>query len=328
MANELVFGCSRGFKQVIDRVDRFAPSPWPVLILGETGVGKELFARRVHSRSGRSAGRFFPVNCGALPPALFESELFGYERGAFSGAVQSSSGVLRQARGGTVFLDEIGDLDLALQVKLLRFLDSGEVRSVGSSRIDQIDVRIVAATNLDLYEAAREGAFRQDLLERLCVLAVRVPPLRERREDIQVLARSFVASLGTEGDEAIFLLLEAFDWPGNVRQLRNVLVRATLLGNGKISRGLIEQLLLEEAAQERTCQSGEKNFSTGSLAEIEKQVIFERLKRCRGNRKRTAKDLGIAKSTLHEKLRKWKKQAPIDSSWPLDGFGDRLGLDH
>ena len=196
------YGANRAFKRLIQTAEQFAHSHWPVLILGETGVGKELVARFVHDRSSRARGPFVPINCAAIPPGLFESELFGFERGAFSGATVASRGLLRTANHGTLFLDEIGDLDLPLQVKLLRLMDQGEVRSLGGTRVDKIDVRIVAATNVNLYAAVSAQRFRQDLLERLAVLTLDVPPLRERPEDIPIIASSLLAQMNGifEGD--------------------------------------------------------------------------------------------------------------------------------
>jgi len=301
----MVFGASRAFSDVLARLDEFARSDWPILIVGETGVGKELAARRVHDTSERRRGPFVPVNCGAIPSGLIESELFGHDRGAFSGAMSPSRGLARAAHGGTLFLDEIGDLDPALQVKLLRFLDSGEVRSVGSTRTERVDVRIVAATNVDLSAAVAQGLFRRDLVERLGVLRVKLPPLRERLDDIPLIAASILQGLGVVVETPVLTCLQGYGWPGNVRQLRNVLVRAAVLGRHRALGSLLARLVDEE----RLAESGGplvEVLESGSLADIEKTVIVSRLSRNHGNRKRTARDLGIAKSTLHEKLRRWR----------------------
>lgn len=320
MKTNLFFGNSKKFREIMARGDRFARTEWPVLLLGETGVGKELLARRLHEQSTRARAPFIPVNCAAMPHGLFESELFGYERGAFSGALNSTRGLVKSADGGTLFLDEIGDLDLSMQVKLLRLLDSGEVRAVGSQRIDQVNVRIIAATNINLYTAVAEGRFRLDLLERLSVLVLQVPPLRERPEDLKLIAESILETLGVSVEEGVMSLLEAFHWPGNIRQLKNVLVRAAVLGNGRVTAGLVKTLLEEEIenALELEPQNAPQFNTDLSLADIEKRVIVERLRRYHGNRKKTAEDLGIAKSTLHEKLRKWKQGG--DTSYPLDRY--------
>lgn len=301
-------GISESFRVAISLSEQYAKSQWPILLTGETGVGKELLARHIHANSGRSQQPFIPVNCAALPAGLFESELFGHERGAFSGALTVNRGMVRAARGGTLFLDEIGDLELPLQVKLLRLLDQGEVRAVGSQRIERVDLRVVAATNVDLGHAVSEGRFRLDLLERLSVLTLRVPSLRERAEDISYLARSFLKDLNAVFQEGILSELESYDWPGNVRQLKNVLVRASILAKGAINRALIERLLDEESQltfPEIGVAEGQ-DAPEPSLADIEKRVILTRLRYNRGNRKLTAKGLGIAKSTLQDKLRKWK----------------------
>jgi transcriptional regulator with PAS, ATPase and Fis domain len=305
MAFPLIFGQSSKFSALVRELDRAAMTPWPMLLLGETGVGKELLARRIHDSSPRKLYAFVPVNCGAIVPGIFESELFGHERGAFSGATQSCRGLVRSAHKGTLFLDEVGDLSPDLQVKLLRFLDSGEVRSVGGNRFEKTDVRIVAATNCDLHLAVSEGLFRQDLLERLAVFQFSVPPLRERMEDLEMIAREILDSLSVRYEASLFNELKKFHWPGNVRQLKNVLIRASLTEEPKVNASTIAPILDEQARLSFSAESGEKGINL-SLADIERQVILERLKKCRGNRKLAAKELGIAKSTLHEKLKKWK----------------------
>jgi transcriptional regulator with PAS, ATPase and Fis domain len=320
--DETLIGTSPAMKEVLRSVDAYAVVPWPVLILGETGVGKELFSRRVHTRSPRKKRPFLAVNCGALPPSLFESELFGYERGAFSGAVSAHRGVIRQAHTGTLFLDEIGDLDLSSQVKLLRFLDRGEVRSLGTHRIDRVDVRIVAATNVNLHAAVAEGTFRLDLLERLSVLTLMIPPLRDRPRDALLLAKHFLSifSPDASAEEKALEKLAHHRWPGNVRQLKNVLMRATVLGGGQITAELMEKILAEEAAWAALRESNlDPAFSQASLADIERHVILQRLALCQGNRKQTARELGIAKSTLQQKLRRWQKEG---NSSELSALGD------
>jgi transcriptional regulator with PAS, ATPase and Fis domain len=316
MKTELIIGQSRLFRKTLEDIDKFAKSPWPVLITGETGVGKELLAQRVHLLSLRSKGPFIPVNCGALPPGLFESELFGYERGAFSGAVQTHRGLVRTAHGGSLFLDEIGELDLALQVKLLRLLESQEIRSVGACRVETVDVRIIAATNRNLEELVREGRFRHDLLERLSVLPVQVPALRERSEDIPCLAQEMLERMGAEAKGTDLSCLTQFEWPGNARQLKNFLIRAYVLGGTHLGTDFLAQLLTKERSKLLGPALAESTLSGVTLADIERQVVIDRLKRCHGNRKRAAKELGIAKSTLHEKLRKWKLDS-AEEAWPL-----------
>jgi transcriptional regulator with PAS, ATPase and Fis domain len=306
MQQAFISGCSRAFRKLLETVDDYASTPWPVLILGETGVGKELIARRLHQRSAFSAKGFLPINCGALPPALFESELFGYERGAFSGALQSQKGLIRSAAGGTLFLDEIGELETPLQTKLLRWLDSGEVRAVGSTRVETAQARLIAATHVDLPQAVAAGQFRLDLLERLGVLTLRVPSLRERPEDIVVLAAAFLDAHKALYEPADLELLVDWPWPGNVRQLRNVILRAVARGRGVITRSQLVEILREEAGLAEVLSHGSRDILDSSLADVEKRVIINRIYRCQGNKKQAAKELGIAKSTLHEKIRRWK----------------------
>jgi transcriptional regulator with PAS, ATPase and Fis domain len=305
MESKLVSGSSRCFRKTLELADQYAETPWPVLLLGETGVGKELIARRIHQAAFGPSKPFIPINCSALPANLFESELFGYEKGAFSGALQSSRGLLRAANGGTVFLDEMGELDLALQAKLLRWLDSGEVRSLGSTRTETTSVRLIAATHVDLASSVAAGKFRLDLLERLSVLPLSIPPLRLRLEDLPLLAASILEPYHVAWDEALFEGLKHFHWPGNVRQLRNVLLRAVARSQGRIEKTLIDTILAEEKALADTLRSGTNHGSVG-LAEIEKRAILERIRSCQGNKKKAAKELGIAKSTLHEKIRRWE----------------------
>ncbi len=326
--NELIYGNSEAFNKVVAKVELYAPHPWPALILGETGVGKELIAKKIHQLSHRHAMPFVPINCSAIPSGLFESELFGYERGAFSGAVTPSKGLVRMAHGGTLFLDELGELDLNLQAKILRLIDSGEVRSVGSQRIEQVNVRVVAATHVDLHTAVAAGLFRQDLLERLSVLRIQVPSLNDRKEDITLIASAILERLGAKFSLEDLRCLETFHWPGNVRQLRNLLIRATVMGKMRVQEPLLKQLLVEEH-QERLVISAPADRDAlleGSLEAIEREVIVERLKKHHGNRKETAKDLGIAKSTLHEKLRRWKEDPSVQKNWPVARWTTPLSL--
>lgn len=326
--NELIFGNSESFQKVMAKVELYAPHAWPALILGETGVGKELIARKLHDLSQRKAMPFIPVNCSAIPAGLFESELFGYERGAFSGAMNPSKGLAKMAHGGTLFLDELGELDINLQAKLLRLIDSGEVRSVGSQKVEHVNVRVIAATNVDLSAAVAAGLFRQDLLERLSVLRIHVPPLRDRKEDILLIATEILERLGSRFSVEDLKLLTLFDWPGNVRQLRNLLIRASVLGKMKVGEPLLKQLLKEEA-RESTVGAAPKEREAllqGPLEAIERDVIIDRLKKFHGNRKEAAKDLGIAKSTLHEKLRRWKEDPSVEKTWPMARWTHTLSL--
>lgn len=277
-------------------------------------MGKEVVARYLHARSPRAKSAFVPLNCGALPPGLFESELFGHERGSFSGATQSSRGIARAAHRGTLFLDEIGDLEMTLQVKLLRLLDSGEVRSVGGSRPDRVDLRIIAATNVPLHLAVGNTRFRLDLLERLSVLTLWIPPLRERFSELPSLMRTFLSECNARAEGEWLSLLKEHTWPGNVRELKNFCLRAAALSDGRITRSTVERLMREKREMmQLTEAAGNTTFSEGSLADIERRVILERLLRCKGNRRNAARELGIAKSTLQEKIRSMRETLAADS---------------
>jgi len=232
-------GSSEPFLSLLDQVRRVADTFANVLVTGESGTGKELIARSIHRQSGRSAGPFVPVDCAALPDGLLESELFGHAKGAFTGAVTSQEGLLAVAHGGTAFLDEIGELTPPLQAKLLRVIEERQVRPVGSPKLTDIDIRIVAATNIDLEAAVAEGAFREDLFYRLNVVWLKIPPLRDRPGDVVLLAKRFLAELAGESgkdrltiSDEVWRRLEAYHWPGNVRQLRNVVERVVALGDG------------------------------------------------------------------------------------------------
>jgi len=274
----------------------------PVLVTGETGTGKELVARAIHRHGPRSSRPFVPVNCGALPEGLLESELFGHLRGAFTGAVADKKGLFEEARGGTIFLDEIGEMSPALQVRLLRTLELGEVRPVGSPRTTSVDVRVIAATHRDLERAAREGTFRQDLFYRLHVFAIHVPPLRERREDIPLLAGHFLAGFASRGRGTVSLTpgaaaaLAAHDWPGNVRELENTLERLAVEARG----GTVDVADLPPGFRERKASLEEPLF-TGlpTVEEMEKRYLRHVLAAVKGNRSRAAEVLGIDRRTLY-----------------------------
>ncbi|HSD65613.1 MAG TPA: sigma-54 dependent transcriptional regulator [Vicinamibacteria bacterium] len=295
-------GRSGGMLAVYKLIALACASDAPVLVTGETGTGKELVARAIHRHGPRSARPFVPVNCGALPEGLLESELFGHLRGAFTGAVADKKGLFEEARGGTIFLDEIGEMSPALQVRLLRTLELGEVRPVGSSRAMNVDVRVIAATHRDLERAAREGAFRQDLFYRLHVFAIRVPPLRERREDIPLLVAHFLAGFASRDRGPASLTpgalaaLAAHDWPGNVRELENTLERLAVEARG----GTIDVADLPPAFRERKA-SLEEPFFAGlpSLEEMEKRYLRHVLAAVKGNRSRAAEALGIDRRTLY-----------------------------
>ncbi len=294
---ELV-GRSPVMQRLFGVLHRVARHDAPVLVVGESGTGKELVARGLHSAGPRHAGPFVAVNCAAIAATLFESALFGHERGAFTGASQRQDGAFQQAAGGTLFLDEVGELGLELQAKLLRALESGEVRRVGSQRPEYPDVRVVAATNRDLAQMVRDKRFREDLYYRLSVLPVRTPPLRERREDIPLLAHTLLARhhpgarLTDEAADA----LQRYDWPGNVRELRNVLTRAVVLHGPIVHPGALSfhPWAFEGGSPPRTARP-----------EDERQAILDALERTAGNRTAAARLLGMPRSSLLYKLKKY-----------------------
>jgi DNA-binding NtrC family response regulator len=295
-------GRSGGMLAVYKQIALACGSDAPVLVTGETGTGKELVARAIHRHGPRSARPFVPVNCGALPEGLLESELFGHVRGAFTGAVADKHGLFEEARGGTLFLDEIGEMSPALQVRLLRALESGEVRRVGSPRATSIDARVVAATHRDLERAAREGRFREDLFYRLHVFVITVPPLRERREDVPLLAAHFLARFAGRGRGAAALTPEALgalaahDWPGNVRELENTLERLVAEARG----GTIGVQDLPAPFRGRSAPLVEPLFAgLPSLEELEKRYLRHVLAEVKGNRSRAAEVLGIDRRTLY-----------------------------
>ncbi len=311
---EGLFSSDPSMRQVFDLVERVAATEVPVTILGETGTGKELVARAIHARSPRREAPFIPVNCSAIAETLIESELFGHEKGAFSGADRLRKGAFEEAHGGTIFLDEIGELPVDLQPKLLRALELGEVKRVGASRPIQVNARIVAATHRDLRAAVRAGAFREDLYYRLCVVPVSIPPLRQRRGDIRSLAARFLEAAAPRGlsiawSEEALQKLEGYDWPGNIRQLRNVTQRALLFrGEGlAIPAGAV---VLEDT---RGPSSGTGDDATLylpglTMEDIEREAIRLSLRRHRGRRSAVVKELQIAKSTVMKRIGQWGLQ--------------------
>ncbi len=293
-------------RRVLQLAERVAAVDAPVLLTGESGSGKELIARQIHALSPRSGGPFIPVNCGALPETLLESELFGHVKGAFTGADRDHQGLFEAATGGTLLLDEIGELSVPVQVKLLRVLQDPEVRPVGSSKSRRVDVRIVAATNRDLGEMVRARAFRKDLYYRLKVVSIEVPPLRDRREDVLPLAHAFVrrncdtyhcgpCSLSAR---ALDRLLE-YSWPGNVRELEHAMERAVVLAEGKPR--IEEGDLPPEVLTGGEFPAGDESLLP--LAELERRHILRVLAHHGGSRKETAKTLRIGTNTLWRKLR-------------------------
>jgi DNA-binding NtrC family response regulator len=293
------------------QIKRFAAAPLPVVVFGESGTGKELVARALHAASGRR-GSLITVNCGALPRELIESELFGHERGAFTGAQRRHLGCFGEADGGTLFLDEVGELPLELQPRLLRALENRAIRPVGAAREHPVDVRIVAATHRDLELAVLEGRFRADLYYRLCALEIAIPPLREHPEDIPLLVRHFLDAAPSDrhrcsiSDEELEPLLR-YPWPGNVRQLRHAVLRAVhLCGPELYARDLLSSP--RSRAGLFCASTGEATrggFLRGrSFADIERQVYVQALAQAGGSCRAAAVLLGVPKSTLYDKLRR------------------------
>ncbi len=310
---------ARGFGGIIGRtpemeklyriIGKAAQSNHPVLILGESGTGKEIVARSIHFSGPFRDQPFIPVDCGSLVPTLIESELFGYVKGAFTGAMQSKPGLLAIAEGGTVFLDEVGELPLDLQAKILRVLQEKEIRPVGSTKQVPINVRILAATNRDLEQAVDQGEFRRDLYFRLNVLSLRIPPLRERREDIPLLAKTLLARVSRVSgrkhelsDDAMKVLL-AYDWPGNVRELENCIERCCAMNSGPVIHTAdlpssitgVSAKLANKAPQTRIVP----------IADLEKQAVLSAIVQLNGDKLTAAKLLGIGKTTLYRKLKEY-----------------------
>lgn len=287
-----------------------AATGYPVLLLGPSGTGKDVLAQALHRGSPRSMSAFLSVNCSALTETLVESELFGHVKGSFTGAVTDRKGAFESARGGTLFLDEIGDLPYGLQAKLLRALENGEIRPVGSDRTVRTDVRIVAATHQNLYQKIREGSFRADLFYRLNVITVDVPSLRERIDDFDDLVYQFARDMRVRFSHGALQLLKKYEWPGNIRELKNTVARASaLFPKEYIEEKHVDVLLNRgEHLLRATAEPAGTTADAGQISvikEIEKQMILKRLAANYGNQKRTASELGIPKSTLHDRIRSY-----------------------
>ena len=295
-------------RELFLRAARFARNDAPVVIVGESGTGKEVVARTLHANSPRAEKPFVAVNVAALPDELLESELFGHARGAFTGAHQAKEGLFEAADGGTLFLDEIGELPLGLQAKLLRALQEGEIRRVGDTRPKQVDARIVCATHRDLTELVRQGAFREDLFYRLKVLSLRVPPLRDRREDILPLARRFLADERTRARKfspEAERILQRYAWPGNVRELQNaVRYAAALAAEAVIGPDLLPDELLQPPRPAPEPGS-EEHVVQRTLAEVERAHVMAVVKSCNGAMSEAARILGIGRNTLWRKLQQY-----------------------
>ncbi len=315
---EGLVGSSAQIGEVFRIIRRVAPSNVPVLITGESGTGKELVARAIHRQSLRMEGAFVAINCGAIPDTLLESELFGHEKGAFTGAVQQRKGRIESAQGGTLFLDEIGDIPLALQVKLLRFLQDHEIQRLGGKESVAVDARIIAATHVDLLSAISSGRFREDLYYRLCVVTISVPPLRDRRTDVPLLARAFLLRFAEEQRKPLIgftaeaiAALTAHNWPGNVRELENRIKRAVVMAEGKYVTPSNLELQFTGVTE------GEASTLRGSRESREKDLVRLAMERSNGNVSRAAAELGVSRPTLYQLLaryglRRQKLEEPID----------------
>lgn len=313
--NTMIIGKSIKMNQVYDMIQRVANSTATVLICGESGTGKELVAKKIHELSGRRDEAFISVNCGALPEALLESELFGHEKGSFTGAVARKIGRFERAERGSLFLDEIGELSLPMQVKLLRAIQEKEIERIGGNKVLKIDTRIIAATNRNLEKMVEEGKFREDLYYRLKVIPIQLPPLRERKEDIPELVEYFKKKFSENTNKNVKIsditmeLLKEYNWPGNIRELQNVIERAVILSWGEY---ITPEVLAKEILDYKDDFYNDSNVGNEinlpkegvSLDEVEKSFINQALKRTNGNQTKSAKLLGISRHTLLYRMKK------------------------
>lgn len=309
---EAIIGKTPVMEELFSLIRQVAPSRTTVLIQGESGTGKELVAHAIHNLSPRVHGPFIAVHCAALPQNLLESELFGHEKGAFTGAVERRRGRFELAEGGTLFLDEISEIDPSVQVKLLRVIEERKFERVGGQETLEADIRLVTATNNDLIKLSQEGKFRSDLLYRLNVVAITLPPLKERRDDIPLLARCFLQEFARENDRKVedissdaLTALVTYDWPGNVRELKNVIERMVVLSHGsRLSLRDLPAVIHEK--KPLTAPRGA--LSASSIKEANRQMIIAALKASSDNRTIAAQKLGISRRTLHRKLREYEKE--------------------
>lgn len=308
---------SEKMKQVLEMVDRAAPTRSTILLQGESGTGKELFAHRIHQKSPRRNATFLAVHCAALTETLLASELFGHEKGSFTGATERKVGRFEMANGGTLFLDEVAEIPPEMQVKLLRVLQEGEFERVGGTKTIRVDVRLVCATNQDLAREVREGRFREDLFYRINVILIKVPPLRERHKDIRPLVSELIQQLSRingkkiDGIDAEAMnYLENYSWPGNVRELKNVLERMVVLTQRPL---LMSEMIPDDirsgssplSTPKETASSGWKPEASTNLRDMEKELIRVKLSETRGNKSSAAKKLGISRRTLYRKLEEY-----------------------
>ncbi len=309
-----IIGSSNSMRKVIDMARIVAPTGATILITGESGTGKELFAKAIHNSSSQKNNRMVSINCAALNETLLESELFGHERGAFTGADKRREGLFLHADKGTIFLDEIGDIPMSMQVKLLRAIQEREIKRVGSDKTISVDVRIIVATNKNLEEEVKEGRFREDLFYRLNVINIKVPPLRERKDDIPLLAQNFLRLYSKNNGKSFkgftpmaMDVLTKYQWPGNVRELENAIERAIILSMGQyISEKDLPSNVIKDHKSHDTLQNSVSGVGGKSLDEIESIALIETLKQTKGNKTAAAKILNITRTTLNNKIKKYK----------------------
>jgi two-component system, NtrC family, response regulator AtoC len=316
-----IIGTSANIQDVLRMISRLKDTRTPVLISGESGTGKELVARAIHFRGSMAQTPFVAVDCGSLVPTLMESELFGYEKGAFTGATKTKAGLFQAANGGTIFLDEIGELPLEMQAKLLRVLQEKEVRPVGSNDQVTVDVRVIAATNRDLEAAYRDGTFRKDLYFRLNVVTVHLPALRDRRSDIPMLVHHFLdryaPGANLQVTPAAMKSLLHYDWPGNVRELENCVARAVTLGDHHIIdvQDLPPAIRTEQPSATPLSPQDSASLSTTALAEMERMTILRVFEQANGDKALAGKMLGISRATLYRKLKRYN--IPVKGASPV-----------
>ncbi len=307
---ENIIGRSPAMQEVFDTIRQVASSRATVLIQGESGTGKELVAKAIHQLSPRNKGAFVAVHCAALSQNILESELFGHEKGAFTGAMERRIGRFEKADGGSLFLDEISEIDASVQVKILRALEERQVERVGGDTPVDVDTRLIAATNRDLKAMVEEGDFREDLFYRLYVVVITLPPLRERQDDILLLLNHYLAVFNEENAKQIegftpaaYEMLSAYDWPGNIRELRNLVERMVVLARGKV----LDVSDIPSQVRERVTGGGEVRIDAElTVDEMEKRMIIQALEKTNGNRTKAAEKLGISRRTLHRKLNQYE----------------------
>jgi two-component system NtrC family response regulator len=315
---EGMIGSSPRMNSVFNTIRRVAATNAPVLILGESGTGKEVAAQAIHRQSGRKTGPFVPINCGAIPEMLLESELFGHEKGSFTGAHMQRKGRIESADGGTLFLDEIGELPLALQVKMLRFLQEQTIERVGGRAPIAVDTRVIAATNVDLKKAMTGGLFREDLYYRLAVVNLELPPLRDRQEDIAVLAKSFLRRFASENGRAALAFspsalkaLETHSWPGNVRELENRIKRGVIMAEGRQVNATDLELEAATGFPARTLKDAREA--------AEREIVVAALKKSKWKIAPAAAQLDISRPTLYELMEKLGIQKPVQTGDSREG---------